>query len=114
MHFGASCRLSHLFQVDRERDVLVSVAVVQRWALPPRARRRVVHRTSWGVRLGGVAGPGVANAALLSRRAELAVHFRSVFRLATGRVCRHRSSRRQVEYLRINGFDTAAAAAICT
>lgn len=97
---------SYLFQVDRERHVLVPVTVVQRRALPPRASRGVVHRVSWTVRLGRVTGPGVANAALLSRWAKLAIHFRSFIRLATGRVRCHNGPGRQVEYLRINRFDT--------
>jgi len=97
---------SHLFQVDRERYVLVPVTVVQRRALPPRASRGIVHRVSWAVRLGRVTWPGVANATLLSRWAKLAIHFRSFFRLATGRVRCHHGPGRQVEYLRINRFDT--------
>jgi len=69
------------------------------------------------VRLRGVAGPSVAHAALVlllrRRAAVLAVNLRSVLRLAARSVRRDRGPRRQVEYLRVRGFNAAAAAAFC-
>jgi len=90
---------------------------VQRRALPPRAGH-VVHHVGRAVRLRRVAGPSVANAALVlllrSRAAVLAVNLRSVLGLAARRVRRDHGPRSQVEYLRVRGFNAAGAtAAFC-